>query len=111
LLQDISVGNWQIWFCLEEARMTIIEMDTTEARANSARMAQYLDDLRAIKNEIVNDTATLANNWQSRGCDDFQSLMQDILAELEGKIANLQNLKQSLDTCISANEEVASKLG
>ncbi len=91
--------------------MTIIEMDTDEARANSARLAEYIGDLRGIKNEIASNTATVANNWQSQASLDFQSLMQDILVELEGKITNLSNLKQSLDSSIAANEEVARKLG
>jgi uncharacterized protein YukE len=91
--------------------MTIIEMDTDEARSNSARLGQYIDEFRGIKNEIVGNTATVANNWQSRASLDFQSLMQDILVELETRLSNLSNLKQSLDSSIAANEEVARKLG
>jgi WXG100 family type VII secretion target len=91
--------------------MTIIEMDTDEARANSARLGQYIDEFRGIKNEMAGNTATVANNWQSRASLEIQSLMQDIIAEMEGKISNLENIKQSLDSSISANEEVARKLG
>jgi WXG100 family type VII secretion target len=91
--------------------VTIIEMNTDEARANSARLAQYIGELRGIKNEMVNNTATAANNWQSQASLEFQSLMQDIAVEMEGKIANLENLKRSLDSSIRANEEVARKLG
>ena len=91
--------------------MAIIEMNTDEARANSALLAQYIGEFRGIKNEIAGNTATVANNWQSQASLEFQSLMQDIVVEMEGKISNLENIKQSLDSSISANEEVARKLG
>jgi WXG100 family type VII secretion target len=91
--------------------MTIIEMNTDEARANSALLAQYIGEFRGIKNEIASNTTTVANNWQSQASLEFQSLMQDIVVEMEGKITNLETLKQSLDSSISANEEVARKLG
>jgi uncharacterized protein YukE len=70
--------------------MTIIEMNTDEARANSALLAQYIGEFRGIKNEIASNTTTVANNWQSQASLEFQSLMQDIVVEMEGKITNLE---------------------
>jgi uncharacterized protein YukE len=100
-----------MFFRAQEAGMTIIEMDTDAARGYSTYLGQYINDLRGIKNELINNNATVANNWQSRGSNEFQILMQEVIAEMEGKLANLEGLKGSLDSSISANEEVARKFG
>jgi uncharacterized protein YukE len=90
--------------------MTEIEMDTGMARSASMSLSAWVGELRELRSLLNAHCRSLIPIWQSQSATDFQNTHDPLLLQLDSKITELDNLRQSLENCISAYEEIARKL-